>query len=85
VRGGYATTYGELVRTHRDQIKDTILWEVERGSKLTAADMARADLLHGEVWERMRVFLDKYEYFILPTTQALPFDVNQPYVTEIAG
>ncbi len=82
---GYATSYGELVRTHRDQVKDTVVWEVERGSKLTAADIARADMLHSEIWERMRIFLDKYEYFILPTTQALPFDVNQPYVTEIAG
>jgi hypothetical protein len=24
-------------------VKDTILWEVERGSKLTAADIARAE------------------------------------------
>jgi len=33
----------------------------------------------------MRVFLQKYEYFILPTTQVPPFDVNQPYPTEIEG
>jgi amidase len=33
----------------------------------------------------MRLFLDRYEYFILPTTQVPPFDVNQPYVTEIEG
>ena len=26
-----------------------------------------------------------YEYFVLPTTQLPPFDVNTPYPTEIAG
>jgi hypothetical protein len=29
--------------------------------------------------------IEKYEYFVLPTTQLPPFDVNQPYPTEIAG
>ena len=81
----YASTRGELVRTHRDQVKDTIIWEVERGSKLTAADIARAETLHAQLWDRMRIFLEKYEYFILPTTQVPPFDVTQPYVTEIEG
>ena len=33
----------------------------------------------------MRVFQEKYEFFILPTTQVPPFDVTQPYVTEIEG
>jgi amidase len=82
---GYVAGYGELARTHPGQIKDTILWEIERGSKLTAADLARAETLHTQAWNNMRIFQDKYEYFILPTTQVPPFDVNQPYVTEIAG
>ena len=82
---GYASTRGELVRAHRDQVKDTIVWEVERGSKLTGADIARADALHSQVWDRMRIFLEKYEYFVLPTTQVPAFDVTQPYVTEIEG
>jgi amidase len=33
----------------------------------------------------MQAFLEKYEYFILPTTQVPPFDVTTPYPTEIAG
>ena len=82
---GYAANYGELARTHRDQIKDTILWEIDRGSKLTGADVARAETLHSAAWDRMRVFQEKYEYFILPSTQVPPFDVTQPYVTEIEG
>jgi amidase len=81
----YASNYGELVKTHRDMVKDTIIWEVERGSKLTGADISRATSLHSQVWDRMRIFLEKYEYFILPTTQVPAFDVNQPYVTEIEG
>ena len=82
---GYASAYAALAKTHRDQIKDTILWEIERGLKLSGADIAHAQTLHSQVWDRMRIFLDKYEYFILPATQVPPFDVNQPYITEIEG
>jgi amidase len=82
---GYATSQAENVRLHRDLVKDTILWEVERGSKLSGKDIAHAHALRSRAWDRMRVFQEKYEYFITPTTQVLPFDVTQPYPTEIAG
>jgi amidase len=82
---GYATSYAELVRTHRDQVKESVRWEIERGLKLTAADLSRAESLHASLWDRMRLFQEKYEYFILPTTQVPPFDLSQEYVTEIEG
>jgi amidase len=52
---------------------------------LTGMDVARAATAHGELWRSFQAFLEKYEYFILPTTQLPPFDVNTPYPTEIAG
>ena len=82
---GYASAYAPLVKSHRDQVKDTIIWEVERGLKLSGADIAHAENLHSQAWDRMRMFQEKYEYFIAPSTQVPPFDVNQPYVTEIEG
>ncbi len=80
---GYATSQGDYVRLHRDLVKDTIIWEVERGSKLSGDDVARGFSLRSRAWDRMRVFQEKYEYFIAPTTQVLPFDVNLPYPAEI--
>lgn len=82
---GFASRYADLVRRHRDSVKDTIIWEMERGARLTGADIAHAQHLRNQVWNRMRLFLEKYEYFVLPTTQVSPFDVNLPYVTEIEG
>jgi amidase len=82
---GYAASQGEYVRLHRDLVKDTVIWEVERGLKLSGDDVARGHALRSRAWDRMRVFQEKYEYFITPTTQVLPFDIQQPYPTEIAG
>ena len=82
---GYADSQAENIRLHRDLVKDTIQWEAERGSKLTAADIGRAHTLRSKAWDNMRIFQEKYEYFITPTTQVPPFDVTQPYPTEVAG
>jgi amidase len=82
---GFATSQGEYVRLHRDLVKDTVIWEVERGSKLSGEDVARGLALRSRAWDRMRVFQEKYEYFITPTTQVLPFDITQPYPSEVEG
>jgi len=80
-----AATYGERLREHPDAFKDTLKGEIEEGLRLTGADVARAETAHGQLWRRFQAFLEKYEYFVLPTTQLPPFDVNTPYPTEIAG
>jgi len=82
---GYLAGFAALVKTHRDKFKDTILWEVDRASKLSADDIGRAQTLHSHAWDQMRIFMEKYEYFIVPSTQVPPFDITQPYITEING
>jgi amidase len=82
---GYVGAHSENLRQHRDLVKDTIVWQVEEGRKLSAEQIARATSTRAQLWERMRAFMDRYEFFVLPTTQALPFDIHQPYVTEIEG
>ena len=73
-----ANSYGERLRAHPDAFKDTLKAEIEEGLRLTGADVARAEVAHGQIWRRFQAFLDKYEYFVLPTTQLPPFDVDMP-------
>jgi amidase len=80
-----ANTYGERFRARPDAFKDTLRGEIEEGLRLTGSDVARAETAHGQLWRRFQAFLEKYEYFVLPTTQLPPFDVDTPYPTEIAG
>ena len=78
-------TYGARLREHPDAFKDTLKGEIEEGLRLSGEDVARAETAHGELWRRFQAFLEKYEYFVLPTTQLPAFDINTPYPTQIAG
>ena len=82
---GSANTFGPQLKEHPDAFKDTLKGEIEEGLQLTGLDVARAEVAHGQLWRRFQTFLQKYEYFVLPTTQLPAFDVNTPYPTEIAG
>jgi amidase len=81
----FLTGVAERVRGRHDQVKDTIRWELERGERLAPAEIARAESIRTELYHRMRRFMDTYEFFVLPVAQVPPFDVKQPYVTEIDG
>jgi amidase len=80
-----ADTYGPRLQEHPDAFKDTLKGEIQEGLRLTGVDLAHAETAHGQLWRRFQAFLEKYEYFVLPTTQLPPFDINTPYPTEIAG
>jgi amidase len=80
-----AASYGTLFKQHPDAFKDTLKREIEEGLALSASDIAHAEIAHTLMWRRFQTFLEKYEYFILPTTQLPPFDINTPWPSEING
>jgi amidase len=80
-----ANKHGARLKEHPEAYKDTLKAEIEEGLRLTVADITRAEIAHGLIWRRFQAFLEKYEYFVLPTTQVPAFDINMPYPTEIAG
>jgi len=77
--------FRDLIRKHPDQIKDTIHWNVEMGQKLTGPEISRAELKRTLLYQRVRDFMEDYEFLILPVSQVPPFDVSEPYVREING
>jgi amidase len=77
--------YAELSQQHADWLKDTIRFEIAQAERLTSADVSRALARQAHMYLQAREFFERYDYFILPVTQVLPFDVNVPYPTEVAA
>lgn len=77
--------YEPLVRERPEWVKDTIRFEVTEAERLTGADVGRALARQASMYEQSRQFFKRYDYFVLPVTQVLPFDVNQAYPTHIGA
>jgi len=81
----FSLRYAPLLKTHRALLKDTVIWNIEQGLALDGGKIGRAEGLRTELFQRMRRFLEKYEFLIAPVNQLPPFPVDTEYPTEIAG
>jgi amidase len=82
---GFLQSYGEFYRTRRNDLKDTVQWNVEQGMRLTPEQVARATALRSQLYQRMRAFLEKYEFLVCPVNQLPPYPVETEWPREIAG
>ncbi len=81
----FATTHHDAWLRHRTQLKDTVVWNIERGLALSGQDLGRAELQRTALYHRVRKFFERYDFLVLPVTQVMPFDLEVEYPREIAG
>lgn len=81
----FAEQYGELVRTHRDVIKPEVVWNVEEGWSLSAAQWIETTAASARLQQRVRAFFDTYDLFLSPAAQVVPFDASLRYPQRVAG
>jgi amidase len=81
----FAEEFGELLAEHRDEIKATVVWNIEQGLALDdgAVDAAL------ERMRSVRAAADRFfatvDYLVQPVSQVPPFPVELEYPTEVAG
>jgi amidase len=87
LRAARMAAMAPLLHAHRDEVKATLAWNIEKGVALTGEQVAAARAGHAEIFQRFGAFLadGRYEVLALPTVQVLPFPVEQEWVTEING
>ncbi len=82
---GFAWAHKDDLAAHRDQIKETVVWNIEKGLKLSALEVAEAEATRMEIYQRALRFLEGHSFLILPVSQVAPFPVEQQWVREIEG
>ena len=81
----FEACYGTLLDEHRELLKDTVIWNIEEGRRLTGPRLGAAARAWSALLDRARRFFERFDFLVLPVSQVPPFDVDQPYVTEIDG
>jgi amidase len=67
------------------RIKPEARWEIERGARLTAYDLADAQTERTAWYHVVRGLFERFDYLVLPSAQVFPFDAATHWPREIAG
>ena len=72
-------------RKTREMLKDTAIWEIERGRALSGAEIQRASLIRSDWFRAAARLFDRYDALVLPTAQCWPFPIDWHWPRQIAG
>jgi amidase len=81
----YALTKAKLLREKRAMLKPEVVWNIEKGLKLTIEELERAEAQRLAMTERVLRFFERYDLLLTPATIVAPFPVEERYVAECAG
>lgn len=81
----FAAGLGPLVESHRDRIKPEVCWNVDAGWSLTATELIAATAARTRLAAATRDFFFRYDLFLSPAAQVLPFDARERYPGAING
>lgn len=81
----FAALHMSTLAEHRSKLKPEVVWNIEEGLKLGAADLAQAEAGRSRLRRHMVQFLAKHEFLLTPTAPVEPFPVEKRYVSSIDG
>jgi len=70
---------------HRDQLKPSLIQDIEEGRFLSGRDVASAMETHTALFQQARRFFDRYDVLALPAASAAPFPAHLEHPAQIAG
>ncbi len=76
---------GGLLPAHRHQMKPEAIDEIERGARVTDADVALATAKHQQLLSRVSSFFERYDFLVCAVNQVPPFDASLDWPHEIDG
>jgi len=76
---------GGLLTGHRSRMKPEAVDEIERGARVTDADVAEATARHQQLLARIRTFFDRYEFLLCAVNQVPPFPADVDWPRDIQG
>jgi amidase len=81
----FSYTMSDLIRNHREQLKPSLIWNIEEGQFLSGRDVASAMASQAVLFERAGRFFEDFDVLMLPATAAPPFPAEQEYPAVVGG
>ncbi|MFZ5792356.1 MAG: amidase [Pseudomonadota bacterium] len=81
----YVAAMRPLYERQREKLKPDVIWNVERGLKLTTEEIGRALIRRGRLYAQMVEFFSTYDLLLAPAACTPPLDVKIRWVREVDG
>jgi amidase len=81
----FLAAHRERYEKHRGKLGPNIVANYEEGLKMSAADIARGQVLATRIYRAFQEFFREVDLLICPTVPVPPFPLEQRYVAEIDG
>lgn len=81
----FAAKMGALRDQHADQMKSTVVWNIDETKRRPLSDMAAAVAAQGSIHASVVSFFDDYDLLACPVSQVPPFAIETEWITEIDG
>ncbi|MCW2521718.1 MAG: aam2, partial [Frankiales bacterium] len=75
----------DTIRHHREQLKPSLIWNIEEGQWLSGRDIAAAIETQTNLYHRAREFFTHYDVLVAPAASTVPFPVELEYPQTIDG
>jgi amidase len=82
---GMVARYADRLDVHAERMTPQLIGQVSDALKLEVRTVTQAERLRTQYWQRVRVFLETYDYILTPTVGAPPFRLDQPLPEAIGG
>ncbi|MEP4379997.1 MAG: amidase family protein [Alphaproteobacteria bacterium] len=79
----FVTGRATLLENHRDKLKPEMIWNIEKGMKLTAGEIGRAQNERARLSERAAKWFESHDVLACPVAIVPPFDVDIRYVESV--
>lgn len=81
----FESAWGPLVRANPDRVKPEMLENVAAGERQTAGELRALAAARTRLEAATRAYFDRFDVWITPTAQVLPFPVELRWPAEVAG
>ncbi|HEX2136227.1 MAG TPA: amidase family protein [Microvirga sp.] len=81
----FAASHARKLEDYPELLKPEMIWNIQKGLRLSASEIVKAEAQRADIIKRTLAFFDKYDLLLTPATVVPPYPVEARFVEECAG
>ncbi len=79
----FYANYKFLLQKDQRLIKDEVIWNIQKGSKLTIDELVEAEEQRLKIYKNAIEFFEKFDFLVIPSSIVPAFSINEKWVKKV--